>query len=148
MTKTNRPAAIARHIRKDPFAARLGARIEAIEPGYSRVSLTVTPDMINFHGMTHGGLLFSLGDIAFAAASNSHGQTAVALNVSISLLKATSAGDHLVAEAKEQHLGGRTALYEITVTQPETGELVARSQAMVYRKREWFIQAEERSNDP
>ncbi len=148
MTDADRRAAIAGHIQTDRFAAYLGAEIEAIEPGYSRVSLTVSEDMQNFHGMTHGGVIFSLGDIAFAAASNSHGQTAVALNVSISFLKATKAGDQLLAEAREQHLGGRTALYEITVTEQKTGQLVAKSQAMVYRKREWFVAEDAERNIP
>jgi acyl-CoA thioesterase len=148
MTDIDRQAAITGHIQTDRFAAYLGAEIEAITPGYSRVSLTVSEDMQNFHGMTHGGLIFSLGDIAFAAASNSHGQTAVALNVSISFLTATQAGDQLLAEAREQHLGGRIALYEITVTEQKTGQLVAKSQAMVYRKREWFIAEDAERNGP
>jgi acyl-CoA thioesterase len=94
--------------------------------------------MLNFHGMTHGGVIFALGDIAFAAASNSHGQTAVALNVAISYLKASRAGDRLVAEAVEQHTSGPTALYDITIRDDRTGELVAKSQDLVYRKKEWF----------
>jgi acyl-CoA thioesterase len=130
---------IAAHIRKDSFANWLGATIETIEPGYSRVSLMVTASMLNFHGMTHGGLVFSLGDIAFAAASNSHGQTALALNVAVSFLRPTGVGDHLVAEAKEIHLGGATALYDIVVTEQNSQQLVAKSQATVYRKRETFV---------
>lgn len=130
--------AIEEHIRKDAFANLLGATMETIEPGYSRVSLTVSESMLNFHGMTHGGLVFALGDIAFAAASNSHGQTALALNVAISFLRATKTGDHLVAEAREVHLGGATALYDIVVTEAESGQLVAKSQATVYRKRSTF----------
>src|SRR5665647_1084335 len=130
---------IAAHIRKDAYANWLGATIETIEPGYSRVSLVVTESMLNFHGMTHGGLLFSLGDIAFAAASNSHGQTAVALNVTTSFLRATGVGEHLVAEAKEVHLGGATALYDIVIIETNSGQLVAKSQATVYRKRDSFI---------
>jgi acyl-CoA thioesterase len=130
---------IVTHIRKDGYAHWLGATIEAIEPGYSRVSLVVTESMLNFHGMTHGGLLFSLGDIAFAAASNSHGQIAVALNVATSFLRATGVGDHLVAEAKEVHMGGATALYDIMVIEKKSGQLVAKSQATVYRKRDSFV---------
>ncbi len=130
---------IAAHIRKDGYANWLGATIEAIEPGYSRVSLVVTESMLNFHGMTHGGLLFSLGDIAFAAASNSHGQIAVALNVTTSFLRATGVGDNLVAEAKEVHMGGATALYDIVITETNSGQLVAKNQATVYRKRESFV---------
>lgn len=139
MTEDERQAAITAYIQKDPFAAQLGAKIEVVEPGYSRVSLRVTEAMVNFHGSTHGGVIFSLGDIAFAAAGNSHGQTAVGLNMSVSFLKATQAGVQLIAEAREQHLDGPIALYEITVTERESGQLVAKSQAMVYRKREWFV---------
>lgn len=131
--------AIETHLRKDAFANFLGATIESIEPGYSRVSLTVNESMLNFHGMTHGGLVFALGDIAFAAASNSHGQMALAMNVAISFLRATKVGDLLVAEAKEVHLGGATALYDIVVTEAESGQLVAKSQATVYRKRANFV---------
>jgi acyl-CoA thioesterase len=130
---------IVAHIRKDAYANWLGATIEAIEPGYSRVSRVVTESMLNFHGMTHGGLLFSLGDIAFAAASNSHGQIAVALNVATSFIRATGVGDHLVAEAKEVHLGGATALYDIVVIEKNSGQLLAKSQATVYRKRDSFV---------
>jgi acyl-CoA thioesterase len=135
-------ADLAAHLRQDAYANWLGATIEAIEPGYSRVSLVVTESMLNFHGTTHGGIIFGLGDIAFAAASNSHGTTAVALNVSMSFLRATHIGDHLIAEAKEINLGGATALYEITVTEKNSNQLIAKSQAMVYRKRESILDSE------
>lgn len=139
MTDQLRQVVINEFIRKDPFANYLGATVESIKAGYSRISITVTEEMLNFHGTTHGGLIFTLGDIAFAAASNSHGQIAVAMNVSISFLKASKPGDRLVAEAKEKHLGGKTALYDITVVEEESGELIAKSQNLVYRKREWFV---------
>ena len=131
--------AIEDRIRKDAYTSLLGATVEAIDIGFSRVSLVVTESMLNFHGITHGGIGFGLGDIAFAAASNSHGTTAFALNVNISFLRATQAGDHLVAEAKEVNLGGATALYDIIVTEEKSQQLVAKSQAMVYRKRESFV---------
>lgn len=127
------------HIRKDRFANRLGATMEIIEPGYSRVALTVTKDMLNFHGITHGGLVFALGDIAFGAASNASGQIALALNVAINFLKATGEGDHLVAEAREIEANGPTALYDIVVTEEKSGQCIAKSQATVYRKRSNFI---------
>ncbi len=145
MENSDRQAAIDAYIQKDPFAKRLGATVEIVAPGHSRVTLTVTDDMVNFHGMTHGGLIFTIGDIAFAAAGNSHGQTAVALNVDICFLRASKPGDTLVAEAKEQFIGGPTALYDITVVNRDTGELIAKSQDMVYRKKEWFVHEDHRS---
>ena len=135
----NRDEEIAAHIRQDPYAKELGASLEALSPGYSRVSLTITETMANFHGMTHGGVIFSLGDIAFAAASNSRGQTSVALNMDISFLKATAPGDRVVAECREIEQGGRIALYDITIAHRGNGELVAKIQAMVYRKRDHFV---------
>jgi len=130
---------INEHIQKDPFAAHLGARVEIPAPGSSRVFLTITDEMTNFHNTAHGGIIFSLSDIAFAAASNSHGQTAVALNVGINFLKAARSGDQLVAEATEVCAGKRTAVYDITIKDAKTGELVAKTQNLVYRKNEWFV---------
>jgi acyl-CoA thioesterase len=139
-TETARQNAIAAHILKDPFVRKLGARLEAIRPGYSRVVLRVTDDMVNFHGMTHGGLIFALADMAFAAASNSYGQTAVALNGTITFLKASRAGDTLVAEAREIQGGGRTAVYDIQVRELTSGAVLACKQATVYRRKEWFVE--------
>ena len=130
------------YILRDPFARLLRATVEIPAPGSSRVTLTVTEDMANFHGITHGGVVFALGDMAFAAASNSHGQTAVALNVAINFLRATKPGDTLVAEAQEQHAAGPTALYDITIRNKRTGEVVARSQDLVYRRKDWFVPPE------
>ncbi len=133
-----RQQVITDHILKDPFANHLGAEVFIPEPGKSRVHLTITPEMTNFHGMAHGGIIFAVSDIAFAAASNSYGRTAVALNVSINFLSAATAGDRLVAEAEETHATGRTALYNIEIRQETTGTRVAKTQNLVYRKKEWF----------
>ena len=130
---------INEYIQRDPFARFLGANVEVLKPGHSRVTITVTDDMVNFHGTTHGGVIFALGDMAFAAASNSNGQTSVALNVAINFLKSTNSGDRLIAEAAEQTAAGPIALYDITIRDDRTGELVAKSQDLVYRKKEWFV---------
>lgn len=105
-----------------------------MEPGYCRASLIVTAQMLNFHRITHGGVIFSLGDIAFAAACNARGQKAVALNISVSFLRPTGVGDHLVAEAREIEAAGSTALYTITVTEHKSSQLVASFQALAHRK--------------
>ncbi len=136
---TSRDQRIAQHIRADAYASWLGAVIEAIEPGYSRVRLHVTEAMLNFHQVAHGGLLFSLADIAFAAASNARGQTAVALQVSSSFMRPAQAGDMLIAECRERDLNGPIGLYEITVHRQPDGALIMQCQATVYRKKHWFI---------
>jgi acyl-CoA thioesterase len=111
-----------------------------IKPGYSRVCMPVREDMLSFHDLPHGGAIFSLADAAFGAAANTHGVTCVALNMEISYLRTVAPGTTLVAEATEEHLGRRTALYHITVSS-EGGELVASCHGVVYRKKESFLEA-------
>ena len=139
MSDDARNARIAAYVGRDRFLAGLGIRLEAIGEGTARAAVDVTEDMLNFHGMTHGGLVFSLADAALAAASNSRGQFAVALQIDINFLKATKAGARLVAEAREVHAAGPTALYEIEVRESPSNELVARAQATTYRKRDTFV---------
>lgn len=130
------------HIQTDAFARFLGAKVEIINPGHSRVFLTINDHMTNFHGTTHGGIIFSISDMAFAAACNSHGKVAVALNVSICFLKPSYPGDHLIAEAKEVHNGKRISLYRIKIYNENTGELIAESQDQAYRKNAWLVPGE------
>ncbi len=130
------------HIQTDAFARFLGAKVEIINPGHSRVSLIINDHMTNFHGTTHGGIIFSISDMAFAAACNSHGKVAVALNVSICFLKPSYPGDHLIAEAKEVHNGKRISLYRIKIYNENTGELIAESQDQAYRKNAWLVPGE------
>ncbi|MBN2397785.1 MAG: PaaI family thioesterase, partial [Deltaproteobacteria bacterium] len=81
-------SAIADKIRGEPYASSLGIRIDAVEEGYASCSLTVTEGMLNFLGVVHGGLIFSLADVAFSAASNSDHFPSYALDVSGSFLRA------------------------------------------------------------
>jgi len=124
---------IFQHISQDPFARFLGIELLELRQGYSKVSMTVREHMLNFHGILHGGVVFALADVAFAAASNSHGRTAVALNVNIHYLAAVPLGTHLYAEATEESLGRRIALYRLSVT-TEEGNPVALCHGTVYRK--------------
>ena len=126
---------IHQRISQDPFARFLGIELLELREGYSKVAMTVGEHMLNFHRIPHGGAIFSLADAAFAAASNSHGRTAVALNVNISFLAAVPVGTRLYAEATEESLGNRTALYRLTVT-AEDGTPIALCHGTVFRKSE------------
>ena len=101
--------------REDRFAGLLGMELEETAPGYCRVSMTVTEDMLNAVGITHGGVTFGLADFAFAVASNSHDRVAVALSAQINFPAASQLGDRLTAEAREQSRTSRTGLYSVKV---------------------------------
>ncbi|MCL4489359.1 MAG: hydroxyphenylacetyl-CoA thioesterase PaaI [Chloroflexi bacterium] len=137
MTEGVKPE-IRRHLENDPFAKSLGIELVEIHEGYAKCAMTVRPEMVNAHGSAHGGALFSLADFAFAVACNSHGRVAVALEVKINYLEAVLPGTRLIAEAKEEALGGRIGLYHLTVTE-ESGKIVASCHATAYRKKDWFV---------
>jgi acyl-CoA thioesterase len=125
------PEAVRDRIQSDAFCDTLGIDIAVLEPGYAVTELLVTEDLLNFHGTPHGGAVYSVADAAFAAASNSRGEPAVALETNMSYLDAVDVGDTLTATAEETHVGGRTAEYEVVVD--ADGDRVATFRGRVYR---------------
>lgn len=111
-------------MRNDRASAMLGMVVEHDAPGESRVSMTVREDMLNGFAITHGGLVFTLADTAFAIACNEDERVTVAGGADITFLKSTTAGQTLTATAVRRARSGRTGLYDIRVTD-ETGDLVA-----------------------
>ncbi len=120
---------------RDPFARSLGIEVLEVRSGYSRLAMVLQPQMLNFNGLAHGGAIFALADSAFAVASNSHGEVAVALSMTIHYLEAPPVGTRLIAEATESRLGRRAAFYDITVCD-EGGQMVAKCQGVVHRRRQ------------
>lgn len=117
---------------KDALAGLLGIELLEMEPGYARAVMKVTPELLNGAGVTHGGAIFTLADVVFAAASNAHGPVALALNVNISFLRATPVGTVLTATAREDNLTRKTGLYRMEV-KDASGRTVALAEGLVYR---------------
>ena len=109
------PAALKARLESEPWAHALGVEFEEIGPGYCRVALTLQPHMLNYQGYPHGGVIFSLADVAFGAACNSHGETAVALTMTITFLATVAPGSRLIAEGQERRQGRRAGFYDIRV---------------------------------
>jgi acyl-CoA thioesterase len=103
-------------LQREPWAQELGVEYLELGPGRCRVALTLRPSMLNHQGSPHGGVIFSLADVAFGAACNSRGGTWVALSMTISYLTAAPAGARLVAEARERRHGRRAGFYDVTVS--------------------------------
>jgi acyl-CoA thioesterase len=116
----------------DKFALHAGIELLEVTSGGAKVKMDVKPFHINGVGLVHGGALFTLADFAFAAAANSHEETAVAINASISFLKGVKAGT-LFAEAGEISNSRKISVYSIRVTD-EHDTLVATFQGMAYKR--------------
>lgn len=123
---------VADRIRKEPWARALGIEYVDVRRGYCRLRLPLQPHMVNFQGYPHGGVIFSLADVAFGAACNSHGEDAVALSVTINFLAAVTPDVTLVAEAREVKQGRRAGFYDVSVS-TEDGRLVAGAHCIAHR---------------
>jgi len=108
----------------DAASQQLGMAVDSCGPGRASVSMPIRPDMVNGHGICHGGLVFALADSAFAFACNSYGDNTVAAGAAIEFLAPGREGDTLHAVAVERWRAGRAGIYEIEVRN-QRDELVA-----------------------
>ena len=128
------PDAIYRYMGKDQFATRANIELLSVSAGQARAKMVVGPQHLNGFGTVMGGAIFTLADYAFAAACNSHGTVAVAVNVSINYLKAATSGT-LWADARELSKNFKLGSYTVDV-RDDQGDLVAVFQGLAYRKKD------------
>ena len=93
---------------RDRFSAWLGLELVAVEAGACTCRMTVREEMVNGFGVSHGGVVFSLADSAFAFACNSSGFITVSIENSIRYPAAIHPGDVLTATVKQA--GGSSRL--------------------------------------
>jgi acyl-CoA thioesterase len=120
---TNPTAVVAHMMEHDLFSQWLGISVLELKEGYSKIQMTVRPEMINGLGIVHGGIAFSFADSAFAFACNNRNDLSVALDTSINFIKPVYVNDVLVAEATEIHNGRSTGLYQIKITNQHQHEV-------------------------
>ena len=108
----------------DEASRSLGMTLEAVRPGYARISMPIRADMVNGHDNCHGGLIFTLADSAFAFACNGSNRLTVASGASIDFIAPGRRGDVLTATCQEQSRSGRTGVYDVRV-ENQDGRLVA-----------------------
>ena len=119
--------------KQDRFATENGIELTEIRAGYGKARLVVCPQHLNAGNTTQGGAIFTLADLALAAAANSHGTLALSTTSNITFLRGSGPGDTLYAEAKERYAGRKTGHYQVDVTN-QNDELIATFEATVYRK--------------
>jgi acyl-CoA thioesterase len=118
--------------RNDAFAAAAGVELLEAGNGYARARMEIRPLHLNGGGVCQGGALFTLADLAFAVAANSHAKLTFSITSSIQIFKSEKSG-YLYAEAREVFSHSRLSNCEVRITNGE-GELVATFNGTGYRK--------------
>jgi acyl-CoA thioesterase len=126
------PELIAKVFERDQFARSNGIRVAHVRPGFAQTEMTVEPRHLNSVGVLQGGALFTLADLAFAVASNSHGVVALACQADMTWFKAVTSGK-LTATAEEIARTRKLSTCLVRITD-EAGELVAQFKGLAYIK--------------
>jgi acyl-CoA thioesterase len=126
------PGEVGRFFERDRFARENGIGIVEVRRGYGRAEMTVEPRHLNGVGILQGGAIFTLADLAFALACNSHGVVAVACQADITFFKAVRSGK-LEAEAEEVSRTRKLSTCVVRVTDKQ-GEMVALFKGVAYIK--------------
>jgi acyl-CoA thioesterase len=105
--------------KNDRACQALAMELVAVDLGVAEMTMTVQAQMVNGHGICHGGYLFTLADSAFAYACNSRNLVTVAAGARIDFLQPAKLNDRLLARASVVHQGKRTGIYDVVVTNEE-----------------------------
>ncbi|MBN2852364.1 MAG: hotdog fold thioesterase [Clostridia bacterium] len=116
----------------DRFAKLCGIAIDDIKSGYAVTSVTINENHLNGVDITQGGLIYTLADVAFAAATNSYGPVAVGLTTNISFFRKSEAGNRLEAIAHVISKTRKTCSVDVEVTCE--GQLIAKMTGTAYIK--------------
>jgi acyl-CoA thioesterase len=110
----------------NPFGRLLGLRRLELDDGRATYRLTVRPELLNPHGVLHGGVAFALADTAMGAALHTRlapGERGTTVEIKIQYIRPVAAGD-LVAEARLVERTRRLGILEARVRDPG-GRVVA-----------------------
>jgi acyl-CoA thioesterase len=99
----------------DSASQALGMEIEVTEVGGAIARMVIRDDMVNGLDVCHGGLVFALGDTAFAFACNAYNLQSFAASCHIDFLRPAMLNDELTAIASEDYRGRRSGYYTIKI---------------------------------
>lgn len=105
--------------------------VTEVGQGTSVVEVALTQDAMNPLGIAHGGLIFSLCDVATGVAARTGGRITVTLDSSIHFLRSAKDTQKIVAHARVVKEGRTTGLVTAEVFNDD-GVLLANADVMVY----------------
>ncbi len=108
-------AVLDKLVAADAFSRWLGIEVLDAGVGHATCRMVVRDEMVNGFGTSHGGIVFSLADSAFAFATNAGGLLSVAVDCTVSFPVAVHPGDVLTAVALEESATRRLAFCAVTV---------------------------------
>jgi acyl-CoA thioesterase len=108
----------------DQSMSTFGIELMSATDAGAELRMPVRSEICNGYGILHGGMTFLLADTAMALAANAGQATVLAASASIDWLQPVEVGDIITAVAARRWTNGRTAMWDVTVSNA-AGETVA-----------------------
>lgn len=124
---------LAKNLGHDRFAELVGMKLIKVEPGYAVARMDITEKHMNGINIVQGGVIFTLADYAFAAASNTAENITLGLQTSMSFFRSPQ-GNFMTAEAKAITVNKKISGYTVDVFD-ENQDLIAQMTAVGYIKK-------------
>ena len=113
------------------FNAHNGIQLVGVDDHCSVVEVTLTPNSLNPLRTVHGGLIFSLLDVATGVAARAGGRMTVTQNANIYYLRPGRNTEKLTAKGRVIKEGRQTGLCEAEIFDDD-GTLIAKGTATVF----------------
>jgi uncharacterized protein (TIGR00369 family) len=118
---------VADFMHKIPFSQHLGVKVEALEKGLARLSMTIRPEFMTSWGTAHGGSILSLLDITLSMAARTlydPPRSIMTIDLSTQFIGTTTG--ILVAEGRVMR-AGQTTIFCEGEARSEAGDLIAKA---------------------
>ena len=115
----------------DDFNRHNGLRLVALDDGTATVEVPLRKEGLNPHGIAHGGLIFTLCDVATGVAARTGGRNTVSQDAAIYFLRPGVNTEKLTAVGRMIKEGRTTGLAEAEVF-TDDGKLVAKASVTVH----------------
>ncbi len=116
----------------DGYSINSGIKLVELREGYSKVELTIDENSKNLMGSMHGGLLYTMADVAAGAAMAFCEKPVVTLNATTEYIKAAFSGK-VIAEGRVIAHGKTIGRCEVDV-RGEDGTLYSKSHITMFIK--------------
>ena len=123
MSGADRIAQIARIMNLPGFPESSGMRMVSVEPGKVTMALAKRPELTQFFGHFHGGVISALADHAAGACATSSmpdGKLAVTVEIKVNFLSPAD-GEEIVARAETIQAGSTIAVVKVDVVSRKAG---------------------------
>lgn len=132
MTDERRNELMALAREGEPFDIHNHVSIVDVGDGWAKVELDIHPETLNRWGIPHGGILFTLSDVACGMAILTvRAESCVTVSGTIDCLSAGPTSGRIIATGRVRKVGGRMAFCDSEL-HDETGKLITTGHTVMY----------------